>query len=64
MIVVIPGMTSNNEMTFPDMVWYSGEPDNASGVEYYAALLYKDSEWGLNDLTQVENLRFICEYEL
>ena len=57
-------MGPSNEMNLPDMAWYSGQPDNASGVEYYVALLYKDHEWGLNDLTRVENLRLICEYEL
>ena len=57
-------MSEANEITLPNMAWYTGQPDNANGVEYYAALLYKDNEWGLNDLMRTENLRFICEYEL
>ncbi len=57
-------MDEGNEMLLPAEAWYPGEPNNSWGVEYYAAIIYKDGIWGLNDLHRANNLRMICEYEL
>ncbi len=58
------GMDETNRMHLPHEAWYPGEPSNNWNVEFYAAIIYKDGIWGLNDLTRANNLRQICEYEL
>jgi hypothetical protein len=45
-----------------DDIWYEGEPNDFE--EKALNLLILDGEFGLNDLDEDEQLRYICEYRI
>ena len=41
--------------------WYSGEPNNYQNEETVINLMYKSNEFGYNDNSPMDELRYICE---